>query len=102
MGLGQQDGVRVGVHVDETGRDDAIGGIDLGVRLGAGQRLDGDDAIAGNADIGRKARALLSIDDRAVAYNQVKHALLGCALAAQCGCRGDWRAAWVESCAFLF
>ena len=60
----RQLGVEVRVDVDEAGRDDAARGVDLAAAVRR-RLLDGDDAIAGDRDVGRRRRRAGAVDDRA-------------------------------------
>jgi hypothetical protein len=70
LALGQtvleQDVVGVRVHVDEAGRDDQPGGIDLLGRLARRHAAHGDDLTARHGHIAGKPRIAAAIDDVAV------------------------------------
>ena len=60
----------MGVQIDEAGRDEQAGGVDLAVtRAVAG--ADGDDDAARDRDVAAVGLATESIDDGAVADNEV-------------------------------
>ena len=62
----QQVGIRVGVRVDETGRDDEPLGIDYSTSLRTDKNVDGLNPLADNADVRLDARCSGTIDDGAV------------------------------------
>ena len=55
-GAGEEREVRVGVHVDEAGRDHAPGGIDHVGGLARERRADGRDTVPGQRDVRRGGR----------------------------------------------
>ncbi len=65
----------MGVNVDEPGRDQAIGRIDLGAAGSLDTPVGGvddlDDAVTDDADIGHPRRGTRAIDDRAVPDDDV-------------------------------
>jgi hypothetical protein len=63
----------VGVDVDEPGRDDEPGGVDLA----PGRALDGadgGDGLAVDGDVGGAGGCARAVDDHPVADDQVVHA----------------------------
>lgn len=61
------------VYVDESRRDDHALGVDDLLRFCLIQPLNGRDAISHDADIRYVTRAFLTIDDEAVADEEVEH-----------------------------
>jgi hypothetical protein len=64
--------VHMGVHVDEPGRDDAIGRVDHADGV-ASDGPDVHDPTAGDGHIGPAPRGARAVDDVTVADHQVEH-----------------------------
>jgi len=62
-----QHAVVMGVHVDETGRDDAARGIDHRLRNRLGEIADGHDPVVVDGDVGAIAQPARAVDDLAAA-----------------------------------
>ena len=65
----------VGMDVDETGRNDAVGGVDRpnGLRLGdSADRADRTDSSAGNADVGAEPGIARAVEHPAATDQQVE------------------------------
>ena len=67
----RQLGVEVGVDVDEAGRDDRAGGVDVAPARLVDRRLDGRDAIARDRDVAAVWRRAGAVDDDASANHDV-------------------------------
>ena len=73
LGVHQQVALRVGVRIDETGRDRQSGGVDKPARLGAGQVADGLNPIPGYADVVAESGCLRAVDHGPAADHDVEH-----------------------------
>jgi hypothetical protein len=66
----QDDLIVVGVHVDESRRNDPAGGVDDDRAVLRQVRADRDDALALDAHVGFEARRAAAVDDGAAAQQQ--------------------------------